>query len=686
MNMKITNIKSVAIAVFAFSSLLMGCSEEVYDDAYKPSLESHYLSVYPRDFEFGNGEETNTGYITSENAWSFTSVPSWLSLTPSSGNSDAEFIVASKTNESISNREAVFYVSTNNTTSKIQRTLTASQTGSSPYITFPEYDTSTIIIEGKSDYLIIDVNSNIPDLTATFSQSWASATYNTEAKTVNVEIQANETNTSRNGTLTVSSSQYSRSAKLTISQLASGVTVLEGIAMSYDADGGSQTRTIKSDLPWTAQTTYSWIEFSPESGNAGETTMTITALPSYESDKRIGQIYFYFGDTEKKYIGITQTGRYINVTPTTINLDAQDKTSKEVEVESNIDWKILYCPEWLSISSQSGASGKSKFNISATDNRSLNSRSSTVALSDATEGIQTTINVVQSGLNFGDNTVMEFSWKNSQQSLSVPIPNTWTAAVSDDWIKLSQYEGNGTTDITVNVDQNDQEDSRQGIVSFTSEGKTISITVFQLGQYLQIDKTSGEFSAIGGSLDLIVSTSVDITASIEYIGNTRDWISLKGNGNGSYVITVDYNPTTTHRDANIVILPSEDGVSDKIAQGLKFEIKQQGRNISADVSKIIMYSKGGTSNTYSITSDGKYLIEKGTEDYWYSLVSDNSNNTFYIVVTKNTTGVERIGHIRLYLTDLPADDNGKTVTISVEQFETDYNIDINDYEDDEILE
>lgn len=683
--MKQNNILFLILSSF-IAPIMAGCSEDIHEGAYKPSLESHYLSVYPRDFEFSNGEETKTGSIISENAWSFTGVPSWLSLTPSSGNTDADFSIVSRTNESVSNREAVFYVATNNTTTKIQRTLTASQTGSSPYITFPEYSSSTITLEGKSDYLIIDVNSNIPDLTATFSQSWASATYNSEAKTVNVEIQANETNSSRNGILTVSSSQYGKNVKLTISQLASGVTVMEGIAMSYDADGGSQTRTIKSDLPWTAQTTCSWIEFSPKSGSAGETTMTITTLPSYESDKRIGQIYFYFGDTKKEYIGITQSGRYINVTPTSISLDAQDKTSKDVEVESNIDWKVLYCPEWLSISPQSGTSGKSKFNISATDNRSLNSRSSTVALSNATEGIQTTVNVVQSGLNFGDNTVMEFSWKNSGQSLSVPIPNNWIAAVSEDWIKLSQYEGNGTTDIIVNVDYNDSEASRQGILSFTSEGKTISITVYQLGQYLQIDKTSGEFSAMGGSLDLTISTSVDITASVDYIGNTTDWISLKNNGNGSYVITADYNPTTTLREANIVILPNEDEVSDKIVQGLKFAIKQQGRNISADVSKIIMYSKGGTSNTYSISSDGKYLIEKGTEDYWYSLVSDNSNNTFYIVVTKNTTGAERIGYIRLFLTDLPADDNGKAVIISVEQSGTDYNIDINDYEDDEILD
>lgn len=680
--MKITNIKLVVITAFAISLLLMGCNEEVYDGAYKPSLESHYLSVYPRDFEFGNGEETKTGSVTSENAWSFTSVPSWLSLSPSNGNSDADFTIASKTNESVSNREAVFYVSTNSTTSKIQRTLTASQTGSSPYITFPEYGTSTITIEGKSDYLIIDVNSNIPDLTATFSQSWASASYNSEAKTVNVEIQANETNSSRNGILTVSSSQYSKTAKLTISQLASGVTVLEGIAMSYDADGGSQTRTIKSDLPWTAQTTYSWIEFSPESGNAGETTMTITALPSYESDKRIGQIYFYFGDTEKKYIGITQVGRYITITPNSLTLTSSEGASDVINIESNIDWEITSYPDWLTIDKLNGKSGKSTIKITAKNNNSLNSRSGTILIKDSNSGgVQKSISVKQDGINL-DEQSLEFGWNASSQSLYVPIPNNWIAAVSESWISLSEYSGSGNTNITVVVDKNVTESLRRGIINFTSDGKTIPITVLQQGQYINIGSNSGEFDAMGGILELSVNSSFETNYEIEYLTDSHDWIAISKIENG-YSITTDFNNSIKERNANFVLKAIEDDANEEYIQGVKYQIIQNGRKISTNVSEIIMVTSAATSNTFSITSDGDYELTKGENDFWYSLVEDKIAKSFYIVTTTNTTGQQRSGNLILRLQKLPSNEESPIINIPIVQKYQGVNLNIDDFGPDE---
>lgn len=680
--MKITNIKLVAIT--AFSSLLMGCSEEVYDGAYKPSLESHYLSVYPRDFEFGYGEETKTGSITSGNAWSFTSVPSWLSLTPSSGNSDADFTVASKTNESVSNREVVFYVSTNNTTSKIQRTLTASQTGSSPYITFPEYSSSTITIEGKSDYLIIDVSSNIPDLTAAFSQSWASVSYNAEAKTVNIEIQANETNSSRNGTLTVSSSQYSKNAKLTISQLASGVTVLEGIAMDYDADGGKQTRTIKSDLPWTAQTTYPWIEFSPKSGNAGETTMTITASPSYESEKRIGQIYFYFGDTEKKYIDITQTGRYLNTTPNIITLSADENSIEVINIESNIGWEVSTCPDWLTLSQDKGNAGIADITITAKKNNSLNSRSGTIIIKDSqTGGITSSITVTQNGLDFDDNTTLEFSWHQSSVNLDIPLPGAWNAAVSDGWITLSEYTGNGNHTLVVSVSKNESENPRSGKILFTSEGKTIEVVVVQSGQYIILDNTSSEFSAMGGNLSLSVASSVNTLWEIEYSSAEKDWVHVEKINDEEFSITVDYNTSSLNRNATFVIRPTDNDVSDFYAQGVKLTIKQFGRTISCETSKISVFASGGTSQTYKISSDGKYSIERQPEDTWYTVVSDSSTQTFYIVVTDNTTNSDRTGIITLSLSDLP---NGESVTRSIEvyQYKSGVNISFDNFEEETV--
>lgn len=682
--MRITDIKLVALSAFAFSLLLMGCSEDVYDGAYKPSLENHYLSVYPRDFEFGNGEESKTGKVTSKNAWSFTSVPSWLLLSPSNGNSDADFTIASKTNESVSNREAVFYVSTNSTTSKIERTLTASQTRSSPYITFPEYSSSTITIEGKSDYLIIDVNSNIPDLTATFSQSWASASYNSEAKTVNVEIQANETNTSRNGILTVSSPQYNKTAKLTISQLASGVTVLEGIAMSYDADGGSQTRTIKSDLPWTAQTTYSWIEFSPESGNAGETTMTITALPSYESDKRIGQIYFYFGSTEKKYIGITQTGRYLTTTPNKITLSADENSSEKIVIDSNIGWELSTCPEWLTLSQNTGNAGNSNITITAQKNNSLNSRSGTIIIKDTQNGaITSSITVTQNGLDFGDNTTLEFSWHQSSVNLDIPLPGAWNAAVSDGWITLSEYTGNGNHTLVVSVSKNESENLRSGKILFTSEGKTIEVVVVQSGQYIILDNTSSEFSAMGGNLSLTVASSVNTSWEIEYSSTEKNWVHVEKISDEEFSIKVDYNPSSLNRNATFVIRPTDNDVSDFYAQGVKLTIKQSGRAISCETSKISVFASGGTSQTYKISADGKYSIEKKSGDTWYTVVSNPTTQTFYIVVTDNTSNSDRTGLITLSLSDLP---NGESVTrdIEVYQYKSGVNISFDNFEEETV--
>lgn len=682
--MKITTVKLVAITSFAIASLLMGCSEEIYDGAYKPSLESRYLRVYPRDFEFGNGEETQTGSITSENSWSFNGVPFWLSLTPSSGNSDADFSIISKTNESVSNREAVFFVSANNTTTNIQRTVTASQIGSSPYITFPEYSSSTITVEGKSDYLIIDINSNIHDLTATFSQSWASVEYNANAKTVNVDIQANETNSSRNGTLTVSSSQYSKTAKLTISQLASGVTILEGIAMSYDADGGSQTRTIKSDLPWTAQTTYSWIEFFPKSGNTGETTMTITTLPSYESDKRIGQIYFYYGDTEKKYIGITQAGRYLNVSEKDITFTADQGESKTITVDSDVDWKVTSTPDWVTVTPKNGSAGKISITISASKNNSLNSRSGTVVIKDTRSGnLSVIIPVTQEGLDFGDQTTLEFSWHQSSVNMDIPLPGTWNAAVSDGWISLSQYTGSGNATITVSVSRNESENLRSGKILFTSEGKTIEVAVVQSGQYINLNTTSGEFSAMGGSLSLTVASSVNASWEIEYSSSEKDWVHVEKLGEEEYAIKVDYNPSSLDREATFILRPTDNDVSDQYATGVKLSIKQFGRTISCETSKITAFASGGTSQTYKISADGKYSIEKMPGDNWYTIVSDTTAQTFYIVVTDNTSNSDRTGHIILSLSDLPI---GESVTrdIEVYQYKSGVNISFDNFEEETI--
>lgn len=679
--MKILSIKYIII--FAFVGILMGCSEDFDSDYlerhYHPSLESLYLGVNPRDFDFGNGEQEKHCDIYTGNTWSFTGVPLWLSLSQTSGKSSAEISIASKANESVLSREAIFYISAKNSESEIQRTLTASQSGASPYITFPEYSSSTIEIDGKNNYLIIDVNSNIPDLTVSFSQTWGEAFYNAEAKTVNIELQANETDFSRNGVITVTSKEYNTTAKLTISQLASEVSVLEGIAMDFDANGGTQTRTISSDLDWTAKTTYPWIEFSPKSGKSGDTEVRISVLPSYEADKRIGQIYFYYNDTQKKYIGITQTGRYLNVSVEVITLSADENSSEEVIIDSNIEWEVVSCPEWLSVSQSSGDSGKTPVTIYAQKNNSLNSRAGTIKIKDSKSGgMESEIVVTQKGLDFGDQVTVEFGWKASQQILNIPIPNSWNAAVSSDWISLSDYSGTGEKQIMVSVTKNDDEDLRSGSIVFTSEGKTFSINIIQSGQYINIASTSGEFAAMGGDLILSISSSLDVKELIEYQSEITDWVKIEKTKDGTFKIKVDFNPSINDRTALLKISPTD---SEASTQGVIYTIKQFGRGLAADKSQICMFAKGGTSDAVSISCDGSYSIEKDSNDYWYTLVPNYDNNSFYIVVTENTLSEDREGNVNILLKELPQDEE-KALQIKVHQYQSGINIEFEPFDND----
>lgn len=674
------------IISLAMSCLITGCYDSVPLENWKPSLKNHYLAVFPQEFQFENGEDTRIGTITTEQSWSFSDVPDWLTVSPMKGESDAEFSITSKSNSLLVNREAILFVNGDPAGLGIQKTITVSQICSEPYIKFPEYDSSNIEIDGKNNYLIIDVDSNVPDLSASFSQPWGKASYNTDAKTVNIEIELNETDDSRSGILIVSSKEFNKSVKLTISQLASGVSIIDGRAMDFDAEGGTQTRTVNSDIAWVAKTTYPWIDFYPKSGDAGETKINISLLPSYEADKRIGQIYFYFGETQKGYIGITQSGRFINISPEEVTLESKENSYIELLVESNIDWKVLYKPEWVNITPDKGSKGITSVKIVADDNKSLNARSSTVAFSDETEMIQATANILQKGIEFEDEATMDFGWEESQRNLNVQIPNAWSAAVSADWISLSSYEGTGNSDVMVYVARNDDETSRQGNINFISEGNVVSISVVQSGQYLFIDKVSGEVGAMGGNIDLTLSSSVPVASTVNYSDSDQtEWISLNRKSDSEFDIAVGYNSSTKSRDAVVMIMPDQDNVSEKIKQGLKFLVKQRGRTISAQVKEIAMYPKGGKSGEYIVQSDGEYSLEKDIEDYWYSLVLDKSKNTFYIVVTKNTAGVERVGNITLTLLNTPEGEENYNVCIKVRQLSSDYDININDYGEDEII-
>ena len=665
--MKITKIKYVAITAFALASLLMGCSEDVYEGAYKPSLESHYLSVYPRDFEFGNGEETKTGDIFSENAWSFSSVPSWLSISPTSGNSNAEFSATSAMNETTANRTSLFYISANTSDWKQQKAITVSQASALPSFRFLNLENTSIYLEGTAQTCTIDVETNLDDLTTKVtltsgSDNWITASY--ANKRLTISISANDDGYQRSGRVELWSSAYSKGGTIYITQYKPNLSFNEITSLSFDADGGSQTVKVSSDLSWSALSQESWIEISPSKGAAGDNSVKITVLPSYQSGNRNGKALFYYKDNQSAVgsISISQSGRYLTATPSSLTLSADENSSGSINSDSNIDWTIESHPDWISFDKDNGEAGKSTVTLSATQNNSLNSRSGTIIFRDSKSGgIESRVAVSQSGLDFGDQSILEFNWQSSSIPLSIPFPNTWNAAISNGWISLSQYIGSGPTTITVTASRNDTEEIRNAIITFTSEGKKVDVKVVQNGQYIHMESTSSNISAKGGVIELNYSSTIETTPSVDYLTNGTDWLAFSSK-DASYTLTVASNPSSLERTAEFILTPVSSDVIDVWSNGVKFKVNQQGRKLSVDGSQINVFAKGGTTETYIIEADGKDSLNKDDADTWYSIIHNKETNTFYLVVSENSTGSKRNGLVTVALIDLP---NGEHKQISI---------------------
>ncbi len=688
--MKSLNTKITALLFLLVSLFLGGCSESIYHSSFIPSLEECGLMVwFDGTQQFENEGGTETGYIYSYNPWSFSDVPSWLTVSPMSGESDAEFTITAAPNDSMIAREAIFCLSTNSDV-KLTKTLAVSQAAAEPFIDILGRNAEFgFRIGATAQTLTADVKTNMNDLTVSIDKTWAIASYNNDTKKLTIEVEQFGGWVNRSATIAFSSPSTKIISKWDLTQeSASSIQPSGAETLYFDADGGAKTIkvTAATGMEWTVKSDESWIELTPQSGKDGDFDLTVKVLPYYGETTRQGLIYYCYGDISSGfYTFIEQTGRYINLWDTKATVDCEGKADAGIVVESNIGWKITSCPSWLTATPNSGERGETTITFSAEKNSSLSSRSGTVVISDSHSGaITKEIEVTQTGLTFGDNSTIEFGWQASTQKIVIPFESQWVAAVSDGWISLSDYSGIGAKEVTINVTKNESESVRTGTINLTTEGINIAINVVQSGQYLSIDDVSGEIGAMGGKIELAYLSSVGSAHNVDYLGGESGWISVDASKEGYYTLSVSYNPSINERTANFVIMPTMSDVSSNISQGVKYAVKQRGRSISVDVSRIDMNSIGGNSSTYIITADGDYTITKGTNDYWYSLITDKTTNTFYIVVTENNSGADRTGKITISLDNLP---NGESFTREIEIFQYKYGINLNfgDFQEDEIL-
>lgn len=314
--------------------------------------------------------------------------------------------------------------------------------------------------------------------------------------------------------------------------------------------------------------------------------------------------------------------------------------------------------------------GDGKVKITALDNPNTASRSDVIHITQKGLDIDLSINVIQSGKTFDINTtVLNFEDKEETQSVNISTDGTWSAKANESWISISPSSATGSSTLSIKVSENPEDSERTGSVTVTMGDKSETIKVIQTGKYFTVSNNLLTYTSKGGSINISITTNDTWTAKIE---NNPSWLKLSntnGSGHVDVKVTASDNPSVNSRKATIIFETIHN-------QSIKVIVSQDARYLNVDTREVLFYSKGGTSESIKVSTDGKFIIS--CSDSWFNV--NQTNNIFTVSASGNPTKDIRIGHITIALTDLQ--EGSYSLKLTVTQLYNGGSFILNDFKDD----
>ncbi len=618
--------------------VLVGCSDKYSEDlGLFPALTPRYLSVTPNTMSFAaTTTESETLSITSvKTPWKLENPINWISLSINSGSSSSNISVGVNENTSgDESRTGVFYFKADISDWNYESPISVTQSGAIPAIVLSKYE---IDFSGTTNNESVSVTSN-----CTWNVSSASDWISVSQKNNVITISATSNETSSYRTATVSVSHTGTTAiskKITIRQAPASINASTE-SLVFNNTASSVNVTISAEASWTATTSSSWIEITSTSGSKGTSVMTVSVSPNASVDDRTGYVVLSIGGNQRIQIPLRQRGIYVETEQTELSFAAAGGSSS-LSVLSNTSWTISSVPSWITVSPGSGA-GNGQVKVTAAENPYTTSRTGIIRLTQTGMNIDMSISVTQSGKTFDVNaTVLNFADKQAVQTISIETDGTWSAKASDSWISVSPPSASGNSVLSVSVSENTGDNERSGQVVVTMADKSVTINVVQQGKYFTISNDLLTYSSKGGNINVSISTNDSWSAKIE---NEVSWLKLSntgGTGTINVAVTATDNPSVNSRSAAIIFETT-------YSQSVRVLVTQDARYLKVDTRELLLYSKGGTSEVVTISTDGTYTIN--SSDSWFTVL--RSGNTFTVVASENSTTEPRIGNVTISLSDL----------------------------------
>lgn len=202
----------------------------------------------------------------------------------------------------------------------------------------------------------------------------------------------------------------------------------------------------------------------------------------------------------------------LSVSPTSLQFEATDNGSANVDIQSNTKWTMTTTESWLSLSQRQG-SGNATVEISVTeDNPEPVSRSAeiTVTAGDLIKTIRATQKAGLS-LSVSPSDPQLSADKGATVNFEITTNSAWTITGIPEWISLTATQGTGNTTITITTtEKNFSEKERIAELNITAGSKTAKVKVTQAASFADIHvSTANEITMSDGwYADLIFDKNV----------------------------------------------------------------------------------------------------------------------------------------------------------------------------------
>lgn len=350
------------------------------------------------------------------------------------------------------------------------------------------------------------------------------------------------------------------------------------------------------------------------------------------------------------------------IVPLEINLDGNG-ASKTINIDADCEWNFSNVPVWLTLSATNG-NGYGTIELTPTVNpSSVEVRNATMTFNAGDRS--KTITLIQgTALENLLVSVPSLSFDNTASSSSFAITSngTWKITGEKDWFAIDKTEGNGDSNVKVNVQENTSEDERQAELTIQGSSKTQTVTIVQKGRdvTLSLSISSITASAVESTYTIVAEGTAKWTASTSDTWITIDKSAFEGSATSvktTIIVTCKDNNSSASRTGEVVITWRNGTKTLKCAINQKAGDKPEVGDVSiTDIAKNSFKASSSYSSDFPVTEYGfcysktnkNPTIEdskvelSGTDksgDYSASITGLKSGATYYVrAYAKNGVG------------------------------------------------